>query len=264
MISTWFDIILRILAGCLLCQIQAEKEKEKSASDTRFVQRLKLIQKSIPGWFVSGFQYLCRDNSLTIKCTNARTRWSIYACKRFKEIATVRRRTNDSERFVPSFHRRYQRTNVFCVIACVQKFVHVNKTNSFEAVSLVQTISLPIESNLIVPSCRPPRAKTVNVKQSRFYSANNAGSLASQRRFLFSSVARSLHLLCSSVSLSLTFCFSSRLFPTHFATWLKRRRAEFLSPHCVSQGCCHFCSPIVRIHQRIHSFRSHCLAAVLA
>ena len=32
-----------------------------------------------------------------------------------------------------------------------------------------------------------------------------------------------------------------------------------MSPHCVSQGCCHFCSPIVRIHQRIHSFRSHCL-----
>lgn len=41
----------------------------------------------------------------------------------------------------------------------MQKFVRVNKTNSFQTVSLVQTISLPIESNLIVPSCRPPRSK---------------------------------------------------------------------------------------------------------
>lgn len=82
---------------------------------------------------------------------------------------------------------------------------------------------------------------------------------------LFSSVARSLHLLCSPIplplnplprapSLSLSLPFS--LSPTRLG-W--NGEPSFLSPHCVSQGCCHFCSPIVRIHQRIHSFRSHCL-----
>lgn len=98
--------------------------------------------------------------------------------------------------------------------------------------------------------------------------ANNAGSLAGCRRFLpthpFSlfSPRHPLSLIVS-FSLCLSLSLSSLLLPLMFAsTWSPRRRtAVFLSPHCVSQGCCLFCSSIVRIHQRIHSFRQYCLTA---
>lgn len=97
--------------------------------------------------------------------------------------------------------------------------------------------------------------------------ANNAGSLAGCRRSLPShpfSLFSPRHPLSHSFSLSLSLLLPlTRLAPS--LTWSPRQRtAVFLSPHCVSQGCCLFCSSIVRIHQRIHSFCWYCLTAALA
>jgi len=131
-------------------------------------------------------------------------------------------------------------------------------------------ILLSIEPNVITdPTSSNCHAENGRRERVALLLANNAGSLADYRRSLPShsfSLFSPRHppphphaqLLFYSLSLLLPLM---RLVPT----WSPRRRsAVFLSPYCVSQGCCLFCSSIVRIHQRIHSFRRYCLTAALA
>lgn len=73
---------------------------------------------------------------------------------------------------------------------------------------------------------------------------------------------RSSHLLLSRRLVALARLLASHCLSLAPAWPARRRTGEFLSPHCVSQGCCLFCPSIVRIHQRIHSFRRYCLTAV--
>lgn len=104
---------------------------------------------------------------------------------------------------------------------------------------------------------RPRRAENGRRERVALLLANNAGSLAD----ILSRPIRSRSLSLSIPSLS----FSVSLVSTYTPTWSPcQRAAVFLSPHCVSQGCCLFCPSIVRIHQRIHSFRRYCLTAALS
>lgn len=103
---------------------------------------------------------------------------------------------------------------------------------------------------------RPCRAENGRRERVALLLANNAGSLAD---ILSVPSVLALFPLIPSLSLSLS------LVPTYAPTWSPRQRtAVFLSPHCVRQGCCLFCPSIVRIHQRIHSFRQYCLTAALS
>lgn len=104
---------------------------------------------------------------------------------------------------------------------------------------------------------RPCRAENGRRERVALLLANNAGSLAD----ILSRPIRS-----RSLSPRHPFSLFLSLVPsTYTPTWSPRQRtAVFLSPHCVSQGCCLFCPSIVRIHQRIHSFRQYCLTAALS
>jgi len=115
---------------------------------------------------------------------------------------------------------------------------------------------------------RTATPKTVGVKELRFFS--QIMQVRWPAADVLSRPIRShsfpLDTPSRPVSLSLSLFLSPLLPLTRLApTWSPRRRtAVFLSPYCVSQGCCLFCSSIVRIHQRIHSFRRYCLTAALA
>lgn len=111
---------------------------------------------------------------------------------------------------------------------------------------------------------RTATPKTIGVKELRFFSQIMQVRWPAADVLSHPIRSHSFPLDTPSRSASL---FLSHLLPLArlTLTWSPRRRtAVFLSPHCVSQGCCLFCSSIVRIHQRIHSFRRYCLTAAFA